>query len=155
MQFSSDVARDDWLGFLRQIDLPGHCIAVEITEGVLVDTDSPFVVRLQAYREGGIQVSIDDFGTGYSSLAYLKKFHIDYLKIDQSFTRNLAPGSSELAISEAIIVMAHKLGLKVVAEGVETVAQRDLLLAAGCDYGQGYLFARPAAPQEFEKLLRP
>ena len=155
VQFTNDALQDDWLLFLQQIELPGRCIAVEITEGLMLDTESPFVARLQSYRKGGIQVSIDDFGTGYSSLAYLMKFHIDYLKIDQSFTKNLAPSSSELALSEAIIVMGHKLGLKVVAEGVETTAQRDLLIAAGCDYGQGYLFARPAPPQTFEKLLLP
>jgi EAL domain-containing protein (putative c-di-GMP-specific phosphodiesterase class I) len=84
----------------------------------------------------------------------LNKFDIDFLKIDQSFTRNLAPGSSDMALSEAIIVMAHKLGLKVIAEGVETEAQRDLLAAAGCDYAQGYLFSRPVPAEEFSKLLR-
>jgi EAL domain-containing protein (putative c-di-GMP-specific phosphodiesterase class I) len=94
------------------------------------------------------------FGTGYSSLSYLKKFDIDYLKIDRSFTRNLAPDSSAMALSSAIIVMAHKLGLKVIAEGVETPEQRDLLAAAGCDYGQGYLFAKPMPAEEFDQLLR-
>ena len=98
-------------------------------------------------------MSIDDFGTGYSSLSYLNKFDIDYLKIDQSFVRNLAPASSDLALCEAIIVMAHKLGLKVIAEGVETEAQRGLLAVAGCDYGQGYLFSQPVPAGEFEKLL--
>jgi EAL domain-containing protein (putative c-di-GMP-specific phosphodiesterase class I) len=87
-------------------------------------------------------------------LSYLKKFDIDYLKIDRSFTRNLAPRSSDMALSEAIIVMAHKLGLRVVAEGVETEEQRALLAAAGCDYGQGYLFARPVPADEFDTMLR-
>ena len=84
---------------------------------------------------------------------YLKKYDIDYLKIDQSFIRNLAPGSSDMALSEAIIVMAHKLGLKVIAEGVETEEQRELLIGAGCDYAQGYLFARPMPADDFEKIL--
>ena len=98
-------------------------------------------------------MAIDDFGTGYSSLSYLKKFDIDYLKIDQSFVNNLETDPDNMALSEAIIVMAHKLGLKVIAEGVETDGQRRLLTAAGCDYAQGYLFSMPISPEEFEKLL--
>ncbi len=137
------------------IGLPGQAIVIEITESLLLGSDSPIIDSLLAYRDSGVQVAIDDFGTGYSSLAYLKRFDIDYLKIDQSFTRNLAPGSSDMALSEAIIVMAHKLGLKVIAEGVETEEQRDLLTEAGCDYAQGYLFSRPLPPEEFEKLLLP
>jgi EAL domain-containing protein (putative c-di-GMP-specific phosphodiesterase class I) len=109
--------------------------------------------QLLNFRDAGIQVAIDDFGTGYSSLSYLNKFDIDYLKIDQSFIRNLSYESSEMALSEAIIVMAHKLGLKVIAEGVETEQQRDLLAAAGCDYVQGYLFSKPLPVDEFKALL--
>jgi len=102
----------------------------------------------------GIQVAIDDFGTGYSSLSYIKRFDIDYLKIDQSFVNNLETDPNNMALSEAIIVMAHKLGLKVIAEGVETEAQRGFLAAAGCDFAQGYLFSKPVPPEEFERLLR-
>ncbi len=98
-------------------------------------------------------MALDDFGTGYSSLSYLRKLDIDYLKIAQSFVGTLKPGSDELALCAAIIVMAHKLGLKVVAEGVETPEQRDLLLAAGCDFGQGYLFSKPVRPETFEALF--
>jgi EAL domain-containing protein (putative c-di-GMP-specific phosphodiesterase class I) len=98
-------------------------------------------------------VALDDFGVGHSSLSYLKNLHIDYLKIDQSFTRNLVAGGSDMALSEAIIVMAHKLGIKVIAEGVETPGQRDLLLAAGCDYAQGNLFAAPMPAAAFEAFL--
>ena len=155
VQFYKDTQRDGWLDHLKNIDLSGQGIVIEITEGLLLNSDAPIMESLLSYRDSGIQVAIDDFGTGYSSLSYLKKFDIDYLKIDQSFIRNLTPGSSDMALSEAIIVMAHKLGLKVIAEGVETVEQRDLLAAAGCDYGQGYLFSRPVPPEEFEKLLTP
>jgi EAL domain-containing protein (putative c-di-GMP-specific phosphodiesterase class I) len=105
-------------------------------------------------RDAGIQVALDDFGTGYSSLSYLKKFDIDYIKIDRSFVRNLTATSDDMALCEAIIVMAHKLGLKVIAEGIETATQRNLLTEAGCDYGQGHLFAHPLPPQEFEALLK-
>ena len=97
--------------------------------------------HLLKFRRAGLDIAIDDFGTGYSSLASLKKFDIDYLKIDQAFVRNLATDPNDMALSEAIIVMAHKLDLRVVAEGVETEQQRALLLAAGCDYGQGHLFS--------------
>ena len=148
-----DGIHGTWLKHLRKLGLPGQSIAVEITEGLLLDASATVIEQLFALRDMGIQVSLDDFGTGYSSLSYLKKFDIDYLKIDQSFVRNLAPASDDLALCQAIIVMAHKLGLKVIAEGVETEAQRILLAAAGCDYGQGYLYSRPASAEEFEALL--
>jgi diguanylate cyclase (GGDEF)-like protein len=144
---------DVWLRALRQAGVPGHAIVVEITEGLLLDASTMVTDKLLQLRDAGIQVALDDFGTGYSSLSYLNKFDIDYLKIDRSFVRNLAPDSSDLALSEAIIVMAHKLGLHVIAEGVETPQQRDLLAAAGCDYGQGYLFDKPLPAEEFDALL--
>lgn len=142
-----------WLEFLSKIGLPGHSIAIEITENLLLDLDSTVIDKLYAFRDAGIQVAIDDFGTGYSSLSYLKKFDIDYLKIDRMYISNLVPNSNDLALCEAIIVMAHKLGLKVIAEGVETSLQRDLLMEAGCDYAQGYFFSRPLAVDMFEKFI--
>ena len=154
VQFHKDVAGHvEWLAYLRTLGLPGNAISIEITEGVLLNADPSISSALLGCRDAGIQVAIDDFGTGYSSLAYLNKFDIDYLKIDKSFISNLAPGSSDMALSEAIIVMAHKLGLQVIAEGVETAVQRDLLAAVGCDYVQGFLFSKPLPPQEFEALL--
>lgn len=156
VQFYRDMECERWLNHLRESELSGDCIVIEITEGLLLKSDTPIRESLLAYRENGIQVAIDDFGTGYSSLSYLNKFDIDFLKIDQSFTRNLAPGSSDLALSEAIVVMAHKLGLKVIAEGVETEAQRDLLQSIGCDFAQGYFYSRPLPPEEFEsRFLAP
>lgn len=86
-------------------------------------------------------------------MAYLKKLDIDYIKIDQSFISNLSSDSSDMALAEAIVVMAHKLGLKVVAEGVETSQQRDLLLNMGCDYAQGFLYSRPLPVSEFENMV--
>ncbi|CAN5773003.1 hypothetical protein BH11PSE12_BH11PSE12_24420 [soil metagenome] len=155
IEFQGDIVRyTKWIDQLKQLHLPGQAVCVEITEGLLLDVDSPIVEKLLQFRDAGIQVSLDDFGTGYSSLSYLKKFDIDYLKIDQSFIRNLTPDSSDMALCEAIIVMAHKLGLKVIAEGVETEQQKDLLILAGCDFAQGYLFAKPLPPEEFEALLR-
>ena len=142
-----------WIEHLRQHGLPASALAVEITEGLLLDTRPVVIEALMAFRDAGVQVSIDDFGTGYSAMSYLKKFDIDYLKIDRSFVRDLTTDASDLAIAEAMIVMAHKLGMKVVAEGVETAAQRDLLRSAGCDYAQGYLFSRPLDEEAFARLL--
>ncbi|WP_372871081.1 EAL domain-containing protein [Shewanella sp.] len=151
VQFRDEGANfERWVELLKKLELTQGGICIEITEGLLLDASSGVSEKLLAYRDAGIQVSLDDFGTGYSSLAYLKKFDIDYLKIDQSFTRNLEDDSSDRTLCEAIIVMAHKLGMKVIAEGVETAAQRDILLAMGCDYGQGYLYSKPVTAQEFE-----
>ncbi|MEV4782261.1 EAL domain-containing protein [Burkholderia sp. LMU1-1-1.1] len=149
-----DGCYETWLDHLRALELPGQAVVVEITEGLLLDANTAVSNKLLQLRDAGIQVALDDFGTGYSSLSYLKKFDIDYLKIDRSFTRNLAADSSDMALSGAIIVMAHKLGLKVIAEGVETPEQRELLAAAGCDYGQGYLFAKPMPAEQFDAFLK-
>ncbi|MDQ1315260.1 MAG: hypothetical protein QG662_1369 [Pseudomonadota bacterium] len=143
-----------WLVYLRELDLPEKSLVIEITEGLLLNTEAGVTDMLLGFHEAGIQIAIDDFGTGYSSLSYLKKFDIDYLKIDRSFVCDLVTDPNDRALSEAIIVMAHKLGLKVIAEGVETEAQRALLTQAGCDYAQGYLFSRPLPADEFEALLK-
>ncbi|BBL59037.1 EAL domain-containing protein [Methylomonas koyamae] len=142
-----------WLNYLKSLELDGAAVVVEITEGLLLDAQTLTKARLLDFRDAGVQVAIDDFGTGYSSLSYIKKFDIDYIKIDRSFINNLSPESQDEALCEAIIVMAHKLGLKVVAEGVETAQQRDWLIAAGCDYAQGYLFNEPMAGPQLLELL--
>jgi len=142
-----------WSDYLQSLGLPGNAIVAEITEGVLMDTHAEIVEKMRAFREDNIQLSLDDFGTGYSSLSYLRKFDIDYLKIDQSFVRNMKSNSKDIALCEAIIAMAHKLDIKVVAEGIETEEHRDLLMAAGCDFGQGYLFSKPVPPDDFERLF--
>ena len=112
--------------------------------------DQQIQERLLAFRDAGIQIAIDDFGTGYSALSYLKRFNIDFLKIDRSFCHESERGKYRSALCEAMVVMAHKLGLKVVAEGVETEQQRDLLKRISCDYAQGYLFSRPIPADEFK-----
>jgi len=139
-----------WISQLKSLGLDGSSIAVEITEGLLLSTSDQVFGQLLSLGCDGIQVSLDDFGTGYSSLSYLQKFDIDYIKIDQSFVRQLRSGSTDLVLCRAIIAMAHALGMKVIAEGVETELQRDLLVALGCDYAQGYLFSRPVSAAEFE-----
>jgi diguanylate cyclase (GGDEF)-like protein len=142
-----------WFDRIKALDLPGDSLVIEITEGLLLDPSEMTQAQLHRFHDVGIQIAIDDFGTGYSSLAYIKNFSIDYIKIDQSFTRNLTPDSSDLALCEAIIVMAHKLGMKVIAEGVETAEQAALLTQSGCDYGQGYLFSRPLPKDQFKTFL--
>ena len=155
VQFHHDGGdRLPWSEQLAALGLPGSCIVVEITEGLLLDTSAGVADHLLELGDAGIQVSLDDFGTGYSSMSYLQKFDIDFIKIDQSFVRHLIPASTDLALCKAIILMAHELGMKVIAEGVETEQQRDLLLAAGCDYGQGYWFARPMPAADFETFAQ-
>jgi diguanylate cyclase (GGDEF)-like protein len=129
-------------------------VGLEITEGLLLASNSLVLKQLLAFQQAGIKISLDDFGTGYSSLSYLRKFDLDFLKIDKSFVYNLENDAANVALCEAIIVMAHKLGLKVVAEGVETRQQYEVLRHAGCDYGQGYLFGAPLPARAFEALLR-
>jgi diguanylate cyclase (GGDEF)-like protein/PAS domain S-box-containing protein len=154
VQFRNEgIDSSNWLDRLQELGLPGQGVVVEITEGLLLDASTKVTDQLLMLRDAGIEVALDDFGTGYSSLSYLKKFDIDYLKIDQSFVRNLTPDSDDLALCEAIIVMAHKLGIKVIAEGIETKEQSHLLASAGCDYGQGYLFSKPVFAAEFELLF--
>jgi EAL domain-containing protein (putative c-di-GMP-specific phosphodiesterase class I) len=142
-----------WRGHLAELGLSGDSIAIEITEGLLLDAGGGIQDALSGFRGHGIQVSIDDFGTGYSSLSYLKKFNIDSLKIDQSFVQGLAPESNDMALCEAIIVMAHRLGIRVIAEGIETAQQQALLTDAGCDFGQGYLISRPISADDFASLI--
>jgi EAL domain-containing protein (putative c-di-GMP-specific phosphodiesterase class I) len=145
---------ESWIEQLRAKGLPGGCIVAEITEGLLLGSSAAVTERLQSLLTGGVQVSLDDFGTGYSSLSYLHKFDIDFVKIDKAFVANLTSASTDLALCKAIILMAHELGMRVVAEGVETAQQRDLLLSAGCDFGQGYLFSAAMPVAEFEAYCR-
>lgn len=153
VQFLSKSNGSSWPHFLNEHGLPGNSISIEITEGVLLNASPAVADSLLQYRDAGIQVALDDFGTGYSSMAYLKKFDIDYLKIDQSFVRDMESNAGSRTIAESIIVMAHKLGLKVIAEGIETDGQVRILQAAGCDYRQGHWFSKPLLPHDFEDML--
>ena len=109
---------------------------------------------IRSFRQAGIQFALDDFGTGYSSMSYLANYNVDYLKIDKSFVTLCGENSSSSAIVEAMILLAHRLGLKVVAEGVETQEQHDWLRAAGCDYSQGFLYSRPLEIDALETMMR-
>jgi diguanylate cyclase (GGDEF)-like protein/PAS domain S-box-containing protein len=145
---------EPWIQLLQREQLAGSSIVVEITEGLLLDVRPEITRQLLALRDAGVGVALDDFGTGYSSLACLRKFDIDFLKIDPSFIRDLKPGSEEQILCAAVITMAHNLGLQVVAEGVETAAQAALLKELGCDHAQGYYFSPGISAADFKRLLQ-
>jgi diguanylate cyclase (GGDEF)-like protein len=150
IQFRSKRLIHDWLSKLTKYGVSGGSIVIEITEGILIKDDPAISHQLLDFRDAGIEVAIDDFGTGYSALSYLKEFDIDYLKIDKSFVDGISAGSSDLALCEAIIAMAHKLNLKVIAEGIETKDQYILLSGIDLDYCQGYLFSKPLPADQIE-----
>lgn len=155
IQFTAeDLDPAAWIACMEEYGMPGSAVLVEITERLLMRADGASKNKLLAFRDAGVQVALDDFGTGYSSLSYLKRFDIDFIKIDQLFVRNITADSDDLALCQAIIAMAHRLGLKVVAEGVGTPAQHELLLQAGCDYAQGFLYSQPLPASKFESVLQ-
>jgi len=135
---------------LSQSGFPSTMLELEITEGAIMQNPQDAVVLLQRLRQLGVSVSVDDFGTGYSSLASLKQYPLDTLKIDRSFIQGIPHDANDVAITEAIIAVAHKLHLRIVAEGVELEEQQAFLLAAGCDIVQGYLHAQALPVGEIE-----
>lgn len=153
LQFLEKPDGMSWCELLEEQGLPGNSIVVEITEGVLLQETDEVKRQLLDFRNHMIEVSIDDFGTGFSSLSYLKKFSIDYLKIDRSFISALNEDQNSRELTECIILMAHKLGIKAIAEGVETQAQRDWLNKFGCDLAQGFLYSQAVPVADFERLL--
>ncbi len=154
VQFQAMAQNENWIQYLQQLELSGDSIMIEINESVLMEADTNVNSQLVKFRELGIQIALDDFGAGYTSLSSLKTFDIDVIKLDHKFIRNLTPDSDDMAFSEAIITMAHKLGLKVIAEGIETEQQKELLIETGCDYGQGYLISKPLPAEKLIKFLQ-
>jgi diguanylate cyclase (GGDEF)-like protein len=130
-----------------------HRLKLELTESMLVHDVEETIAKMEALRARGIRFSLDDFGTGYSSLSYLKRLPLDQLKIDQSFVRDLMTNANDAAIANTVIALGHSLGLSVIAEGVETTAQRDFLAAHGCDAYQGYLLGYPMPLADFERHI--
>jgi EAL domain-containing protein (putative c-di-GMP-specific phosphodiesterase class I) len=124
-----------------------------LTESLLVADVDAIVEKMYALKAKGVGFSLDDFGTGYSSLAYLKRLPLDQLKIDQSFVHNILVDPNDASIAKTIVALAQSLGLGVIAEGVETQAQRDFLASVGCHAFQGYFFGRPMAIQSFEECV--
>ncbi len=130
-----------------------QCLTLELTENSIMENAGKHIETLYKFRDMGLKVSVDDFGTGYSSLSYLKRFPLDELKIDRSFIKDILKDANDAAIVEAIIAMAHRLNLRVVAEGVETEEQLAFLQKHGCDEFQGFLFCKPQAAEEIIKLI--
>ena len=139
---------------LRRTGLPADRLELEITESAMMENSEQTAEVLRSIGSLGIHLAIDDFGTGFSSLAYLKRFPLDRLKIDRSFIMDLEQDTNDLAITEGIIMLARSLGLAVIAEGIETPTQLDILKNFGCGEGQGYLFGRPMLAEELGNFLR-
>lgn len=140
---------------LQDTGLDAECLKLEITESVVMEDGEAAVTMLSQLRELGIQLCIDDFGTGYSSLSYLHRFPINTLKIDQSFVSRMGAQGENSEIVQAIVMLAHSLGMDVVAEGVETSQQLAHLRTLGCEYGQGYFFSKPVGNEAATALLSP
>jgi diguanylate cyclase (GGDEF)-like protein len=140
---------------LRATGLPANALGLEITEGVLLEDTAATTETLESLRRLGVRLMLDDFGTGYSSLGYLRRHPLDAIKIDRSFVHDLGgDGRGDAAIIQAIVGMAHALGMRVVPEGVETAGQLERLVELGCDYAQGYHLARPLSAPDLGELLR-
>lgn len=149
-EFQDPNGVESWMSQLAEHSTDiGKMLVVEITEGLLLDDRPRVMDQLARLRMAGMEIALDDFGTGFSSLAYLKKFAIDYLKIDRSFVLDIEHDASDRVIVESVIAMARHLGIELIAEGVENEAQAELLTAAGCEFAQGYLYARPMPEKEF------
>lgn len=139
---------------LEETGYPAEYLELEVTESALMHDEDEVVAVMQQLRETGVRLAIDDFGTGYSCLAYLQRLPLDVLKVDMRFVKDMVANPDDRQISKAIIELAHTLRFEVLAEGVETQEQRDLLLSMACDYYQGYLFSRPVPADVFEQLLQ-
>jgi EAL domain-containing protein (putative c-di-GMP-specific phosphodiesterase class I) len=134
---------------LTRYALPPNSLELELTESTLLETADDTLSTLEQLKQQGVNLAIDDFGMGYSSLSYLKHLPLASLKIDKSFVRDMTTDSDDRTIAATVVALGHSLGLKVVAEGVESEQQRDILIAQGCDFAQGYLFSRPLSSEAF------
>ncbi len=139
---------------IRKTNISPSSLELEITESSVMENPDEAINKINQLYDKGITFSIDDFGTGYSSLSYLKKFKVNHLKVDRSFIKDIITDQSNTQITKAIIDMAHNLKMKVIAEGVETVEQKEFLTSIKCDIMQGYLFSRPVPAADFLKLLK-
>ena len=152
-QFARDEFVQDVLEILERTQAPAHLLKLELTESALVMRVEDIIEKMTILKRYGIMFSLDDFGTGYSSLTYLQRIPIDQLKIDQGFVRDIMVSANDAEITKMIIVLAKTLGISVLAEGVETEAQRDVLEKQGCYHYQGYLFGKPMPIDEFEQYF--
>ena len=153
MQIAQPDFVEQVIEVLHQSGARPNRLKLELTEGVMLKNAEEVIAKMTALRTRNVTFSLDDFGTGYSSLSYLKRLPFDQLKIDQSFVRDLLVDSDDATIAKTIIALGDTLGLAVIAEGVETEAQRDVLAHHGCQAYQGYLFSRPLAIEDFERFV--
>jgi diguanylate cyclase (GGDEF)-like protein/PAS domain S-box-containing protein len=151
-QFRHPDFVDQVLAVLKKTAANPQRLKLELTESLLVDNVQDVIEKMFALKAKGVGFSLDDFGTGYSSLSYLKRLPLDHLKIDRSFVRDVLIDPNDAAIAKTIVALADSLGLGVIAEGVETVEQRDFLAKSGCHAYQGYLFSRPLPSEKFEQF---
>jgi EAL domain-containing protein (putative c-di-GMP-specific phosphodiesterase class I) len=152
-QFADSRLPADLDAVLAETGCDPQSLEFEITESVVMTNPEKALLLLEQIKEQGITLAIDDFGTGHSSLAYLKRFPVDSVKIDYAFIRDIAADPNDLAITKAIIALGHSMGLKVVAEGVESTIQLEILRRAHCDEFQGFLFSRAVPADDFERVL--
>ena len=152
-QFHQAGFTDTLLKILDKTQANPHRLKLELTESVFIDDIEAVIAKMLVLKSRGISFALDDFGTGYSSLMYLKRLPLDKLKIDQSFVRDILIDPNDLAIAKMVVALGESLGLGVIAEGVETVAQRDALAELGCRQYQGYLYGRPVPADELERSL--
>ncbi len=152
-QLRSSYLVEEVSAVLQKTGLDPYSLELEITESALVDDAESVIAVLQDLKNLGVRLAIDDFGTGYSSLSYLKRFPVDVLKIDRSFIEKVGQDFKDTAMISGIITLAHTLGLKVVAEGIENAEQRALLQRVDCDLGQGYYFSEPITSKAAAVLL--
>ena len=155
---SVELKRSTFLGMVR------HALAAtgadarhfefELTEGLLIDASPEILAVLESLKSLGFTIAIDDFGTGHSTFKYLRDFHVDKIKIDQTFVRHLVVDSKDGAIIRAMIALSRDLGVAIVAEGIETAMQRDFLRDEGCEIGQGYYFSMPLAAEDFAYIAK-
>ena len=156
IQFRSAEFLGAALSCRERFKLPAGALTLELTESIFVDPDTDsMVANLNRLRDGGMSLSLDDFGTGYSSLGYLRQLPFDELKIDGSFIHELLQTREARKLTSGIIALGHSLGMRVIAEGVESEDEARTLLAMGCDAGQGFYFERPLPAQLFAGLLEP
>ncbi len=152
-QFSQPDLIEQLDQILAETQLDGQSLKLEITESAIMDNGEVATELLQKLRSRRIQLSIDDFGTGYSSLSYLHRFPVDTLKIDRSFISRICENGKNQEVVRAIVTLAHHLGMTVMAEGVETAQQFDLLRKMGCELGQGYFFSKPLEQESAGEIL--
>jgi EAL domain-containing protein (putative c-di-GMP-specific phosphodiesterase class I) len=152
-QFHNDNLVHTIACVLQETRLEARYLEIELTENMVMHDAQQMIAMLQAIKRLGVQIAVDDFGTGYSSLSYLKRFPVDRLKVDRSFVKDINVDSDDAAIVRTIIALGHNLGLKVLAEGVETEEQIEFLSRYACDELQGFYFSRPIPAERFRGWL--